>query len=135
MVSGEHFGAIGMTEPGGGSDLKALRTRARRDGDHYVIDGAKTFITNGATCSLLVLACRTGGEGARGVSMIVLETDNLPGFSVGRRLEKLGMRASDTAADSAERTELASGSSTWAPASATLPAQIDSASPTPSRAT
>ncbi len=96
MVSGEHFGAIGMTEPGGGSDLKALRTRARRDGDHYVIDGAKTFITNGATCSLLVLACRTGGEGARGVSLIVLETDNLPGFSVGRRLEKIGMHASDT---------------------------------------
>ena len=96
MVSGEHFGAIGMTEPGGGSDLKALRTRARRDGDHYVIDGAKTFITNGATCSLLVLACRTGGEGAKGVSLIVLETDNLPGFSVGRRLEKLGMHASDT---------------------------------------
>ena len=96
MVSGEHFGAIGMTEPGGGSDLKALRTRARREGDHYVIDGAKTFITNGATCSLLVLACRTGGEGARGVSLIVLETDNLPGFSVGRRLEKIGMHASDT---------------------------------------
>ena len=66
LVSGEHFGAIGMTEPGGGSDLKALRTRARRDGDHYVIDGAKTFITNGATCTLLVLACRTGGEGAKG---------------------------------------------------------------------
>jgi acyl-CoA dehydrogenase len=96
MAAGELFGAIGMTEPGGGSDLKALRTRARRDGDDYVIDGAKTFITNGATASLLVLACRTGGEGAKGVSLIVLETANLPGFRVGRRLEKLGMHASDT---------------------------------------
>jgi acyl-CoA dehydrogenase len=96
MASGERMGAIGMTEPGGGSDLKALRTRARRDGDHYVIDGAKTFITGGATCSLLVLACRTGAEGAKGVSMIVVETDGLAGFSVGRRLEKIGMHASDT---------------------------------------
>lgn len=96
LVSGEHFAAIGMTEPGCGSDLKALRTRARREGDHYVIDGAKTFITSGSTCSLLVLACRTGGEGSKGVSLIVLETENLPGFRVGQRLEKIGLHASDT---------------------------------------
>lgn len=96
MVTGEHLAAIGLTEPGCGSDLKALRTRAVRDGDHYVINGSKTFITNGSTCSLLVLACRTGGEGAKGVSLIVLETEKLKGFNVGRRLEKIGMHASDT---------------------------------------
>jgi len=97
LASGEHLGAIAMTEPGCGSDLKALRTRARRDGDHYVIDGAKTFITNGDTCSLLVLACRTGEAGSKGVSLIVLETGALPGFRVGRVLEKIGQHASDTA--------------------------------------
>ena len=96
LVSGEHFAAIGLTEPGCGSDLKALRTKARREGDHYVIDGAKTFITSGSTCSLLVLACRTGGEGSKGISLLVLETEGLPGFRVGRRLEKLGLHASDT---------------------------------------
>jgi acyl-CoA dehydrogenase len=97
LVRGEHLAAIAMTEPGCGSDLKALRTRARRDGDHYVIDGAKTFITNGETCSLLVLACRTGEAGSKGVSLIVLETDALQGFRVGRVLEKIGQHASDTA--------------------------------------
>jgi len=74
-----------------------LRTRARRDGDAYVIDGAKTFITNGFTANLLVLAVRTGDAGSRGVSLVVLETEDLPGFRVGRRLEKLGQHASDTA--------------------------------------
>ena len=86
-----------MTEPGCGSDLKALRTRARRDGDDYVIDGAKTFITNGFSANLLVVAVRTGDAGSRGVSLAVVETENLPGFRVGRRLEKLGQHASDTA--------------------------------------
>ena len=85
------------SEPGCGSGLKALRTRARRDGDDYVIDGAKTFITNGFTANLLVAAVRTGDAGSRGVSLIVLETEKLPGFRVGRRLEKLGQHASDTA--------------------------------------
>lgn len=97
LVSGELLAAIAMTEPGCGSDLKALRTRARREGDEYVIDGAKTFITNGFTANLIVVAVRTGGEGSRGVSLIVLETENLPGFRVGRRLEKIGMKTSDTA--------------------------------------
>ena len=97
LASGELLAGIAMTEPGCGSDLKALRTRARREGDSYVIDGAKTFITNGFTANLLVVAVRTGEAGSRGVSLLVLETEGLPGFSVGRRLEKLGQHASDTA--------------------------------------
>jgi acyl-CoA dehydrogenase len=96
LVSGERFAAVAMTEPGCGSDLKALTTRARRDGESYVIDGAKTFITNGFTGNLVVVAARTGAAGARGISLLVLETENLPGFRVGRRLEKIGMHASDT---------------------------------------
>src|SRR5690349_8069247 len=80
LVSGEMLAGIALTEPGCGSDLKALRTRARRDGDAYVIDGAKTFITNGYTANLLLVAVRTGDVGGRGVSLIVLETENLPGF-------------------------------------------------------
>jgi acyl-CoA dehydrogenase len=97
LASGEMLAGIALTEPGCGSDLKALRTRARRDGDDYVIDGAKTFITNGSTANLLVVAVRTGDAGGRGVSLMVLETAGLPGFRVGRRLEKLGQHASDTA--------------------------------------
>jgi len=97
LASGELLAGIALTEPGCGSDLKALRTKAIRDGDHYVIDGAKTFITNGFTANLLVVAVRTGEAGSRGVSLVVLETQDLPGFRVGRRLEKLGQHASDTA--------------------------------------
>ena len=97
LVSGEMLAGIAMTEPGAGSDLKAIRTRARLEGDHYIVDGDKTFITNGFTCNLLVVVVRTGEAGAKGVSLLVLETENLPGFSVGRRLEKLGQHASDTA--------------------------------------
>jgi len=96
LVDGRSLAAIAMTEPGCGSDLKALKTSARLQGDSYVINGSKTFITNGSTCSLLVLACRTGEAGSKGVSLIVLETKNLPGFRVGRRLEKMGMHAGDT---------------------------------------
>jgi acyl-CoA dehydrogenase len=97
LATGEMLAGIALTEPGCGSDLKSLRTRAKREGDEYVIDGAKTFITNGFTANLLVVAVRTGDAGSRGVSLIVLETKNLKGFSVGRRLEKLGQHASDTA--------------------------------------
>jgi acyl-CoA dehydrogenase len=97
LASGELLGAIAMTEPSCGSDLKTLRTRARREGDQYVIDGTKTFITNGHTANLLVLAARTGESGGRGVSLIVIETGNLPGFRRGRLLEKLGQHISDTA--------------------------------------
>jgi acyl-CoA dehydrogenase len=97
LASGELLAGIALTEPGCGSDLKALRTKASKDGEHYVIDGAKTFITNGYTANLLVVAVRTGGPGGSGVSLLVLETEDLPGFRVGRRLEKLGQHASDTA--------------------------------------
>lgn len=97
LVSGELLAGIAMTEPGAGSDLKAIRTRARLEGDHYVVDGAKTFITNGFTANLLVVVVRTGDAGAKGVSLLVVETEDLQGFSVGRRLEKLGQHASDTA--------------------------------------
>ena len=97
LATGEMLAGIALTEPGCGSDLKALRTKASHDGDDYVIDGAKTFITNGFTANLLVVAVRTGEAGSRGVSLAVLETDGLAGFRVGRRLEKLGQHASDTA--------------------------------------
>jgi acyl-CoA dehydrogenase len=97
LASGEILAGIALTEPGCGSDLKALRTKAEKQGDQYVIEGAKTFITNGETANLLVVAVRTGGAGSGGVSLMVLETENLPGFRVGRRLEKLGQHASDTA--------------------------------------
>lgn len=97
LASGQMLAGIALTEPGCGSDLKALRTKASKHGDHYLIDGAKTFITNGFTANLLVVAVRSGGAGSAGVSLMVLETENLPGFRVGRRLEKLGQHASDTA--------------------------------------
>lgn len=97
LCNGEMLTGIAMTEPSVGSDLKAMRTRAQRDGDAYVINGAKTFITNGFCANLLVVAVRTGESGSSGVSLIVLETENLPGFRVGRRLEKIGQHASDTA--------------------------------------
>jgi acyl-CoA dehydrogenase len=97
LASGEMLAGIALTEPGCGSDLKALRTKASKQGDDYLIDGAKTFITNGFTANLLVVAVRSGGAGSAGVSLMVLETENLPGFRVGRRLEKLGQHASDTA--------------------------------------
>jgi acyl-CoA dehydrogenase len=97
LASGEMLAGIALTEPGCGSDLKALRTAARREHDHWIISGAKTFITNGFSANLLVVAVRTGEAGSRGVSLIVAETENLAGFRVGRRLEKLGQHASDTA--------------------------------------
>jgi acyl-CoA dehydrogenase len=97
LASGEMLAGIALTEPGCGSDLKALRTSARRVDQEWVINGAKTFITNGFTANLLIVAVRTGDSGSRGVSLLVVETENLAGFRVGRRLEKLGQHASDTA--------------------------------------
>jgi len=85
-----------MTEPGCGSDLKAVRTSAVRDGDDYVINGQKTFITNGQNCDFVLLACSTDPEaGAKGVSLIIVETER-EGFSRGRNLEKIGQKAADT---------------------------------------
>ena len=98
MATGELISAIAMTEPGGGSDLKALRTTAIRDGDHYRLNGAKTFISNGSSADLIVLVVKTDpAAGAKGVSLIVLETADAPGFRVGRVLDKVGMKAQDTA--------------------------------------
>ncbi|MFY9511628.1 MAG: acyl-CoA dehydrogenase family protein [Rubrivivax sp.] len=97
MCSGDFIGAIAMTEPGTGSDLQAVRTSARRDGEHYVINGAKTFITNGQNANLIIVVCRTGAEaGARNISLIVVETDGAAGFRRGRQLDKVGMKAQDT---------------------------------------
>lgn len=96
MVSGEAIAAIGMTEPGCGSDLKALRTSARRDGDEYVINGQKTFITNGQSCDFVLLACSTNLDaGAKGISLILVESDR-EGFERGRNLDKIGQKAADT---------------------------------------
>jgi alkylation response protein AidB-like acyl-CoA dehydrogenase len=98
MATGELVGAVAMTEPGGGSDLKMLRTSAIRNGDHYVVNGSKTFISNGANADLIVLVVKTApAEGARGVSLLVVETRDAKGFTVGRVLKKMGMKAQDTA--------------------------------------
>lgn len=97
MASGELVGAIAMTEPGTGSDLQAVRTRAVRDGDDYVVDGAKTFISNGTHCDLVVIVVRTGdAPGGEGLSLLVAETADLPGFGRGRVLGKIGMHGQDT---------------------------------------
>ena len=96
MVTGEAIGAVAMTEPGAGSDLKAMLTRAVRDGDDYVVNGQKTYISNGQNCDFILLACKTDPEaGAKGVS-IVLTPASLPGFEKGRNLEKIGVKAQDT---------------------------------------
>jgi alkylation response protein AidB-like acyl-CoA dehydrogenase len=96
MVRGEAIGSLGMTEPHAGSDLKAIRTRAVRDGDEFVIDGQKVFISNGQLCDILVLAAKTGlGAGPNGVSLFLIE-GNRKGFARGRNLDKLGMKAQDT---------------------------------------
>ena len=96
-ASGEVILAIAMSEPGAGSDLKAIRTTARREGDEYVINGAKTFISNGLNCDLIVLVAKTQPElGAKGVSLILVEADRA-GFKKGRKLEKMGQEAADTA--------------------------------------
>ena len=97
MVSGEIIGAVAMTEPQAGSDLKAITTTAVRDGDEYVINGAKTFITNGINASLVIVVCKTAPElGRKGVSLIVVDGER-EGFRRGKRLKKMGMKASDTA--------------------------------------
>src|SRR6202161_3581150 len=96
MVRGEAIGSLGMTEPHAGSDLKAVRTHARRDGRDFVINGQKVFISNGQLCDVIVLATKTDSEGgARGVTLFLVES-NRPGFTRGRNLEKLGMKAQDT---------------------------------------
>ena len=96
-TSGDMVGAIAMTEPGTGSDLQAISTRAVRDGDHYVINGAKTFITNGFLADFIIVVAKTSETGgARGLSLIMIETADLPGFAIGRNLHKIGQHALDT---------------------------------------
>ena len=97
MATGELVGAIAMSEPGAGSDLKSVRTTARRDGDAYVINGSKTFITNGLHADLICVVAKTDpSAGSRGVSLIMVETQDLPGFRRGKLLEKLGQKSLDT---------------------------------------
>jgi acyl-CoA dehydrogenase len=98
MARGELVAAIGMTEPDAGSDLQAIRTMARKEGDHYVIDGTKTFITNGGHANLICLAVRTDAKapGLKALSLLMLESHGLNGYRVGRSLRKLGRHAQDT---------------------------------------
>jgi len=97
LATGEAITAVAMTEPGAGSDLKNIQTTARRDGDHYLINGAKTFISNGSQADLIVVVAKTDpAAGAKGVSLIVVETRDCPGFTRGRILDKVGQQAADT---------------------------------------
>ena len=96
MVSGELITAIAMTEPGAGSDLQGVQATARRDGNHYVINGNKTYITNGQTAGLIIVVAKTDPtQGARGISLFLVEAD-APGFSRGRNLDKIGLHGADT---------------------------------------
>jgi len=95
-LTGEKVSALGITEPGGGSDVAAMQTKAVRDGDHYIVNGAKTFITSGTRADFVTTAVRTGGEGHGGISMLIIDSDT-PGFSVASKLKKTGWWASDTA--------------------------------------
>ncbi len=95
VISGEMVGALGVTEPGAGSDVASIRTTARKDGGDYIINGAKTFITNASFADFIVLVVRTGDAGFGGISLVIFPTDT-PGFSVGRKLDKLGTRAVDS---------------------------------------
>lgn len=98
MASGALVGAIAMTEPGAGSDLKALRSTAVRNGDHYVVNGSKTFISNGKHADLVIVVVKTDpSAGAKGTSLIVVETADAQGYEVGRLLNKVGMKGQDTA--------------------------------------
>jgi len=96
MARAETITAIAMTEPGAGSDLQGIRTSAVRDGDHFIINGQKTFITNGQLADLVIVACKTDASaGAKGISLILVEASS-PGFQRGRNLQKVGMKAQDT---------------------------------------
>lgn len=95
-LAGETIGALGVTEPGGGSDVAGITTRAVREGDEYVVTGAKTYITSGIRADFVTTAVRTGGPGHTGISLLVIDK-GLPGFSVSEPLDKMGWRCSDTA--------------------------------------
>jgi alkylation response protein AidB-like acyl-CoA dehydrogenase len=96
MVSGDVISAIAMTEPGAGSDLQGVKTTARRDGNHYVINGSKTYITNGQNADIIIVVAKTDpGKGAKGTSLILVEADR-EGFARGRNLDKIGQNSADT---------------------------------------
>ncbi|HUD94582.1 acyl-CoA dehydrogenase family protein [Sphingobium sp.] len=96
MVTGDYIGALGLTEPGAGSDVKEIRTRAVRQGDSYVLNGQKVYISNGQLADVMVCACKTDpAAGAKGVSLIAVDTHQ-DGFKRGRNLEKIGLKAQDT---------------------------------------
>src|SRR5690606_12266991 len=97
MATGELIGAIAMTEPGAGSDLQGVKTRAEKHGNQYSISGSKTFITNGQNANLIIMVAKTDPSmGAKGTSLIVVETDEVEGFERGRNLDKIGLKANDT---------------------------------------
>ena len=104
-LAGETIGALGISEPDAGSDVAGLRTRAVRDGDHYVVDGAKTYITSGVRADFVTLAVRTGGPGAHGISLLVVDKGT-PGFGVSAPLRKMGWQCSDTATLSFDRVRV-----------------------------
>ena len=97
LVSGEKIGALAMTEPGTGSDVQSIRTTAEKDGNQYLINGSKIFITNGQSADLIVLTTKTNKEaGAKGISLILVDTTEVDGFKRGKNLKKLGMKGNDT---------------------------------------
>lgn len=97
MVTGDLISAIAMTEPGAGSDLQAIRTRAVKDGDDYLLTGQKTFISNAQSADLIIVAAKTDPDaGSRGVSLLILETKDAEGFTLGRNLKKIGCKVQDT---------------------------------------
>jgi acyl-CoA dehydrogenase len=115
-LAGELIGALGITEPDGGSDVAGIRTRAVRDGDVYVVDGAKLYITSGVRADFVTTAVRTGGPGHGGVSLLVVEK-GAPGFTVSRKLEKMGWLCSDTAELSYAGVRVPAGNLVGAPGS------------------
>ena len=97
MGTGAVIGAIAMTEPGAGSDLQGIKTTARREGEHYIVNGTKTFITNGYNADLIILVAKTDpAAGSKGISLLLFDARNTPGFRVGRMLDKIGLQGSDT---------------------------------------
>ena len=110
MVSGEYVGAIAMTEPGAGSDLQGIRTTAKKDGENYIINGSKTFITNGQHCDFVITATKTNTEvsGSKGTSLFIVDTNNT-GFSRGRNLDKIGQHSADTSELFFEQVAVSSG--------------------------
>lgn len=109
MVSGEWVGALAMTEPSTGSDVKAVRTTAVREGDHYVLSGSKTFISNATVCDLVIVVAKTDpAAGAKGVSLLVVDA-NLPGVTKGKPLKKIGLKSQDTGELFFERVRVPAG--------------------------